>query len=142
MRASVIAAATGTLLLRAAAGDCHLTDEQFTKQLSRMKDWRGIYAVFKHNLPDCPDDGVFAEGYSEVIVVALANRWSDLATLQKLIARDTAFESFVYRHIDATTDIKDLRHALINATTKCPDDATHLCDEIARRCRSAIAEMP
>jgi hypothetical protein len=142
MRTSVIATLVGAVLLQTAAGDCHLTDTEFIKQLSTMKDWPTIYAVFKRNLPACPDDGFYAEGYSDVIVAALANRWSDLPTLNKLLAQDKALQSFVYRHINATTDINDLRRALSNATTKCPSGATSLCNELATRCRSAIAEMP
>ena len=145
MRTSVFVASAVVLVFQAAylkARDCRLTDEQFFKQLSTMNDWRSIYAVFKQNLPACPDDGSFAEGYTEVIVVALANRWPELQDLENLVARDGTFRQFVYRHIDATADIKDLRRVLSNAKTKCPTRSTQLCKDIATRAQSAIAQHP
>lgn len=123
------------------AKDCGVSDEQFLKQLSKMKDWQSIYSVFKINLPACPDDGFYAEGYSDVVVVALSKRWSDLGTLQALMARDAEFREFVYKHIDATTDEKDLGRVLRNARTRCPIKAKRLCEEIAVRAKRAIAEL-
>jgi len=68
MRVSIIVSLTPLFLLllaplTKARADCRLTDEEFMKQLAKMKDWPGIYAVFKRNLPGCPDDGFFAEGF-------------------------------------------------------------------------------
>ena len=145
MRALVAIALGGALMLTgpslSADGNqgCPVTDEQFFKQLSAMKDWATIYSVFKHNL--CPDDGFYAEGYSDVVVVALARRWSDVGKLQGMVVRDPSFRRFVLAHIDATTDEKDLRRVLRNARTRCPPDSTCLCHEIAARTKEAIAEV-
>jgi len=147
MRALIVLALVGVLTATSESSgaeggiDCSVTDEQFLKQLSTMKDWPSIYSVFKHNLPACPDDGFYAEGYSDVIVVALARRWSDVGKLQDLVAGDPRFKRFVLSHIDATTDEKDLRLILRNARTKCPPNTARLCREIAVRARAAIAEV-
>jgi hypothetical protein len=137
----------GTVLCLAAAAtaaadakSCPVTDEQFVEQLSTMKDWSTIYSVFKRNLPACPDDGFYAEGYTEAVVVALANRWSDLGELEKLLGPDANFRRFVYQHINASADEKDLQRVLSNARTKCPPGSARLCGEIAARAKTAIAQ--
>ncbi|MHB8916285.1 MAG: hypothetical protein ACYC4K_10795 [Thiobacillus sp.] len=119
---------------------CPITDQEFVSQLSTMKDWKTIYAVFKTNLPGCPDDGMFAEGYSDVIVRALAKRWNS-RELKNLTDRNSAFRAFVLRHIDATTDPDELNQALKNARAKCPVGASRLCKEVARNATAAIKEM-
>lgn len=122
-------------------GGCPLTDQEFVSQLSTMNDWKTIYAVFKRNLPACPDDGMFAEGYSDVVVRAFAKRWSQVRELQALTTRDPAFRAFVLRHIDATVDPKELDQTLRNAKARCPVGANRLCKEIAANAAAAIKEM-
>lgn len=117
---------------------CTITDQEFVSQLSTMKDWKTIYAVFKTNFPGCPDDGMFAEGYSDVIVRALAKRWNNGRELKILTDRNPAFRAFVLRHIDATTDPDELNQALKNARSKCPVGASRLCKEVARIATAAI----
>ena len=119
-------------------GNCRLTEEQFIKQMARMSDWPTIYAVFKQNLPACPDDGFFAEGYTEVVVRTLAKHWADIGQLQKLVTRDARFRHFVYRHIDGTADLDDLHQVLNNARTRCPEGSGRLCAEIALRAKAAV----
>ncbi len=123
----------------ATSSTCPITDEQFFQQLSTMKEWTTIYSVFKRNLPACPDDGFYAEGYTEAVVVVLAKRWADLGQLDKLVTQDAKFRQFVHRHINASADEKDLRQVLRNARTKCPTESTRLCGEIAARARAAMA---
>ena len=120
---------------------CSLTDEQFLQQLTTMKSWPEIHAVYKRNLPACADDGVYGEGYTEVVVVALARRWSELGELQRFANRDPAFRRFVYHHIDASADEGDLRKVANNARTMCPPNARPLCDEIATRADAAIGVL-
>ena len=122
------------------AADCRVTDEDFIKrQLPTMKDWQNIYSVFKKNIPQCPDDGVFAEGYDAVVVKTLAKRWSDLPQLKTLASEDTVFRSFVYKHISATTDRHDLQHVLHNANANCPPNCSKLCSDIAGRAKLLLA---
>jgi hypothetical protein len=128
--------------LSKANADCGLTHEQFMKQLATMKDWPSIYAIFKRNLPGCPDDGFFAEGYDDVVVTALAKRWSNLHALKKLALRDRSFRDFVYQHISVTADANDLRGVLVNAQKRCPPDCSQLCSEITAHAKSAIAQLP
>jgi hypothetical protein len=125
----------------AMSSTCPVTDEQFLKQLSTMKEWTTIYSVFKRNLPGCPDDGFYAEGYTEAVVVALAKRLADLGELDKLVTQDVKFRRFVYRHIDASADENDLRRVLRNTRTKCPTESARLCGQIAARARAAIAQV-
>ena len=106
-----------------------------------MKDWATIYAVFKHNLPRCPDDGFYSEGYTDVVVVALAKRWDDLGELNKLMYSDAHFKRFVFRHITASADEKDLRQVLRNARAKCPGELRRLCGQIAAEARTAIGQL-
>ena len=128
------------ILAHAAEVQCPVTDQQFLDGLSKMKDWSSIYVVFKQNIPKCPDDGFYAEGYTEVVVVALARKWDDLTQLAGLMEKDPAFRKFVYRHISGSADLSDLRQVLRNAEGRCPVDAKPLCAEIAKRTRVAVKE--
>jgi hypothetical protein len=139
MRALLTVAIAGTFVFHVNARDCQLTDEQFTKQLATMKDWRRMYAVFKENLPTCPDDGFFAEGYDDVVATVLAKHWGDLPELKKLTARDSNFRDFVYRHISATANPTDLQLVLANARVACPTGCLQLCDGIAATAKRAVA---
>lgn len=123
------------------ADGCTLTAQEFVQQLSTMKDWRTIYAVFKHNLPRCPDDGMFAEGYSDVVVHGLAKHWRSIQELQTITASDPAFLTFVIRHVDATADAEELKQTLRNATTRCPVGASVLCKQIGAGAAAAIEEL-
>jgi len=140
---AILAVALNSVLSIATAdgNSCPITDEQFASQVSTMKDWSVIYSVFKRNLPACPDDGFYAEGYTEAVVVALAQRWFDLRELENLVARDANFRQFVYRHIDASAGETDLRSVLNNAQTKCPKTSVRLCRDIAARAKAAIGEL-
>jgi hypothetical protein len=109
----------------------------FSRQLAAVKDWNAFYSLHKK----CPDDGEYGEAVSNAVVVTLANRWSDVPALGRLIARDTAFRRVVFRHIDATTDEKDLRRILSNAQTKCPAGRKKLCSDIGAAAKAAIADL-
>jgi hypothetical protein len=137
--AIVIFAVTTTA--RSDTSGCRLSDQAFTAQLHMLKDWNAIYTFVKRNLPSCPDDGMYGEGYSDVIVHGLAKQWSYMPQLQTLIARHPTFHSFVLGHINATTDPDELKETLDNATGRCPFDMDDLCTEIAASAREAIKEL-
>jgi len=120
---------------------CPVTEEQFLQQLAAMKDWPAIYSVWKSDVPACPDDGFYAEGYSRAVVSALAKRWADFGEGAKLIARDVKFRGFVYRHVDDAADEGDLRLLLENASAKCPAESADLCGKLAARARVALNEI-
>lgn len=96
-----------------------------------------MYSIYKL----CPDDGWYGEGMSQTVVVTLAKHWDDLPALDKLFARDSSFRRLVLRHIDATTDEKDLRRVLSNTQTKCPAGHVKLCRDIEAAAKAAIADL-
>jgi len=122
-------------------GECKLTDAEFFQQLDTMTSWPATYSVYKKNLPACPDDGMFADGYSDVVVVAVAKQWATLKEFQRLGTKDPGFRSWALGHIDATTSDEDLQEIVKNASAKCPKKSMALCEELARRAKEAIAEQ-
>jgi hypothetical protein len=137
---SVAAIAVGSPLARADAG-AGCNDREFLAQLDKLRDWNAIHAFVKRNLPKCPDDGVYGEGYSDLVVRAFANHWSYLPQLVSIVARDPGFEAFVLRHIDETTDAKELNKTRQNATDLCPPDMEDLCKKIGTRAAEALKRL-
>lgn len=129
------------VIAQESASDCRASDEEFVSQLSTMKDWETIYSVYRANLPCFPDDGMYAEGYSDVIVRAFATQWEDIKILYTLASRNPEFRAFVLRHINATTDPIELEQALSNAESKCPAGIDTLCKEVAKEAVTALEEM-
>jgi hypothetical protein len=111
--------------------------DDFSTRLASLKSWSALHEIYKQ----CPDDGEYGEGLSNTVVTMLANRWTTLPSLERLAARDSSFKRLVLRHIDATTDEKDLRRALSNAQTKCPAKQSRLCAEISAALKAAIADL-
>lgn len=111
-------------------------DDFFTR-LPSVKTWSALHAIYKL----CPDDGEYGEGLSNTVVTMLANHWSNLPSLERIALRDSSFKRLVLRHIDSTTDEKDLRRALSNAQAKCPAKQTRLCAEISAALKAAIADL-
>ena len=121
-------------------GACPVSDEQFFSQLSKARDWAAFYSMYQINVLHCPDDGFYAEGYSDRVVYLLANRWSDLPTLSHLIQSDQEFRVFVYRHIDATADTDELKRLQANAQYRCPTGSFAICQALARSAKVALAD--
>jgi len=77
------------------------------------------------------DDGSIAKGNSDAMARLLVDKWQEIAKLQSLRNRDSGFEKYIMRHIDATLDADDAdtsqllnnvfpteaRHCLISVTT-------------------------
>lgn len=77
------------------------------------------------------DDGSIAKGNSDAMARLLVDKWQEIAKLQSLRNRDSGFEKYIMRHIDATLDADDadtrqllnnvfpteVRHCLISVTT-------------------------
>ena len=120
---------------------CALTDEQIIAVINTLRDWRKIHAFYTAHFPPCPDDGVFAEGYSELVVRTLAKNWSNVHELTAATRQDRRFKAFVLRHIDATTNEVDLRVILSSATSHCPKGSAALCAEIRNASSQAISEL-
>lgn len=97
-----------------------------------------VHAVFKRNFPACPDDGLYADGYTNMVVGMFATNWRDLNTLSDLAAKDSGFRSFVLRHVDISAGEDDLRRVLRSTQADCPKQSVRLCKEIAHRCKQAL----
>ena len=98
--------------------------------------WKDLYLLFK-TYQGC-DDGLYAEGYSDFVAQSLAKHWDRFDELVSLVAKDSGFQDFVLRHIDATADRGDISSLLNNARTRCPPGSTLFCKEIEKAALLAI----
>lgn len=106
--------------------------------LFRVKTWSDL-RHWRNTFPEC-DDGYLAEGVSEFVTKSLADRWSELASLQSEIERDPQFKPFVVRHVDATAGPERLEAIVENATSRCPSAEAVLCSGLAHAARVALRE--
>ncbi|MCV2371366.1 hypothetical protein [Roseateles oligotrophus] len=120
---------------------CALTDAEFAASINTLRDWSKIHEFHKKNFPPCPDDGMFAEGYSELVVRTLSTEWVQFGQLGRLAAADAKFKAFVLRHIDATTNEADLRQIEERAKNACPAGHSALCRQVASAAGAAINEL-
>jgi hypothetical protein len=118
---------------------CPVTDKEFLHQITSSGDWMDVHAVFKRNFPACEDEGLYADGYTNMVVGILAANWNDLHTLDELATKNDAFKQFVLRHIGISAGEDDLKRVLLSAQTACPSQSAALCKEIAKRCKAALA---
>src|SRR6266513_1706248 len=95
-------------------------------EASTLNSWKAVHKSFQR-YAHC-DDGAIAEGYSESITLLLANQWSTLASLVKLMAEDPPFERFIIRHIDETVPRERLTKIASNAKRSCPKKHRSLCE--------------
>lgn len=95
-----------------------------------LDNWNAVYQSFKR-FSQC-DDGGIAEGYSDDVGKLLADHWDQFPALVKLATNDRAFQIFVVRHIDETIPADTLKKVVKNAKTRCPVNATGLCQLIAK----------
>ena len=145
LRTSILLLALGALGQTASAGSsatsCALTDQQFATAINTLREWPKIHSFYKAHFPPCPDDGMFAEGYSELVVRTLATNWSNLHELRVAGSQDPRFKAFVLRHIDATANEADLRVIRTSATSQCPKGSGSLCAEIRKASSRALSEL-
>ena len=145
LRTSILVLALGALVGSGHAGSnaktCALTDQQFATAINTLREWPKIHAFYRAHFPPCPDDGMFAEGYSELVVRTLATNWSSLSELRVAAGQDPRFKAFVLRHIDATTNEADLRFIQASATSQCPKGNGSLCAEIRKASSVALREL-
>ena len=126
---------------RIAESPCRLTDVQFVQALNDLHNWKRLHSFVRMYMPACPDDGMFAEGYSEVVVRTLADKWKDLPSLASIAARDKDFLKFVLRHIDATAAEADLKTVQNNARGRCPKEHLALCAKIGKEAKLALEDV-
>lgn len=137
---SVAAIEAGSPVARADAG-AGCNDGEFLAQLNQLQDWNAIHTFVKRNLPRCTDDGMYGEGYSDMVVHAFAKHWSYLPQLVSIVARDPGFEAFALRHINETADPQELKKTRQNATDRCPPDMEDFCKTIATHAGEALKRL-
>jgi hypothetical protein len=109
------------------------------KAVDYLRTWKDLYISYlKYSA--C-DDGSIAEGWSGFVVSTLSQRWSTLGDLEALIKHDKNYEQFILRHIDATTDEKDLSNIVTHASKDCPDGFEELCSKIGKAAMDALKEL-
>ena len=120
---------------------CRLTDVQFMQALNGLHDWKRLHSFVRMYMPACPDDGMFAEGYSEVVVRTLADNWKDLPSLASIAWRDKDILKFVLRHINATAAEADLKTVQNNARIRCLKEHLALCAKLGQEAKLALEEV-
>ncbi len=124
-----------------AAPACALTDAEFATALRTLKSWQAINQFHMKHFPPCPDDGMYAEGYSDLIVRTLAMRWSNIPELSSEAKARPVFLEFVLKHIDASADETQLKQVQRRATTQCPSGHAELCNALRKSAQAALAEL-
>lgn len=124
--------------LACAQDGCPVNDKEFLHQITSSSDWVDVHAVFKRNFPACQDEGLYADGYTNMVVGVLATNWPDLHTLDDMAVKNEEFRAFVLRHIGASAGEEGLRRVLRSAQEECPKQSARLCKEIAQRCQRSL----
>ncbi len=108
--------------------------------MSSINSWDDVYNFYKKYKQF--DDGYVAEGISDSVAKMFANHWDQLQVFVKLAKKDEKFFEFVTRHIDATTDDKDLEMIINNSTNNCPKSVpSSICLKIEEEAKKALQEM-
>ena len=124
--------------MNAYASNCSVADQNaLLAELPTLKTWAAIHRAFRKYAPQC-DDGAMAEGFSDAIVGQLATRWDALLELDRMATADSAFRSFVLRHIDASADEAQLKQVAGNAANRCPSRQKRICTDLASAARRAV----
>ena len=120
---------------------CRLDPARRIAETSRssLRTWADVRRSYQSFVVDrACDDGVMAEGYSNVVVGLLANRWTQLPELERLSREDASFGAFVLQHLDATADEEELAAVAEHAATACPPEHSALCQMIEDHSRAAL----
>jgi hypothetical protein len=110
----------------------------FLYQVDRLPDWHALQEF--HAKPSCPDEDVFSLAYSDLVVRTLAEHWSGVGELKKVMASDPEFGAFVFKHIDYQGTRAQLTKTVSNATTSCPPGDASLCQHIATLAQAALTQ--
>jgi hypothetical protein len=113
----------------------------FFKEINPAKrSWKNLYEIYKESPSYC-DDGAYGAGYSDFVVQSLAKYWNRFDELLSFTRKDPSFQSFVLKHIDATTDLGDLETLSKNVRKNCPASEVPFCKEIDKKARAAIEDI-
>ena len=122
------------------AEDCPDYELFFQEINPAKKSWKNLYKIYKESSSSC-DDGAYGEGYSDFVVQSLAKYWNRFDELLSFTKKDPSFQSFILKHIDATTDLDDLKTLSKNVREKCPVTEIPFCKEINKKARAAIEDI-
>ena len=111
----------------AAQTSCALAEEA----TDGLDSWPKVYHAYQQ-FPECDDGGV-AEGYADKIEQLLADHWSDLDVLMKLVKSDPNFEAFVVRHLGEITTLPNAQAITRHAKQSCPRAAHALCARLVEQ---------
>lgn len=103
------------------------------KTWKQVEDYRARYHA-------C-DDGAIAEGVSDAVVRLLAHRWTTLPALKAEVSQDANLLPFVLRHIDATTDDRNIAAIARQSKSACPAGSKPLCRQLGRAAADTLKEM-
>ena len=81
-------------LIPVAQGDGITRDEM----VLRARNWHDLYAIYKRLGRTA--DGVVAGAFTDKVSELLADQWSTVSDLQRIVRRDTAFRKFVLTNIN------------------------------------------
>jgi hypothetical protein len=96
--------------------------------ITSLDNWEAVRLAHQR-FAHC-DDGVVAEGFTDVVVRTLASHWSSFSEVAAISDRDPKFRSFLLRHINASADKQQLAQVAALAQSKCPHGQRNLCAAI------------
>jgi hypothetical protein len=106
------------------------------QESAHVASWSELQS-FREKFRSCPDDGVYAEIYSDLVTTILSNSWTSLAELDALASHDPTYLNFVLKHIDVTSPGDRLDRIEKLAKGSCPPKLTALCEKIS----TAVAQI-
>ncbi len=123
------------------AADCPKTLEKEALDVaSTLRGWGALHTAYMR-FGAC-DDGAVAEGFTESVVRILADKWTTVKNLGRFVKMDPSFLRFVYNHIDATADPKDIQRIRNNLKRPgCPKGNRRVCREIELAVTRTLEEI-
>ena len=106
---------------------------------SVLNTWPEVLASFR-KFGHC-DNGAISEGYSVSVVAMLADRWNQVAELDKALSTEPTFRAFVLRHIDETAGRDEFNRLVANAAVRCPPQSVPTCEAVLTRARELQREL-
>jgi hypothetical protein len=126
------------------APECEV--ENFVTDLKRLdqdikKDEGQSWQKVRKFVARCPDDGFWAEAYSDLVTRQLAANWKDFENFLEIAKTDRDFYHFTLRHLDATVSPTDLEMVVKNTQDRCPDSARRICSELGEQARASLEDQ-
>lgn len=97
---------------------------KYFKEIADVSTWE----VIKKLSMEYPDDGVFAEGFSEKVEWLFHNKYSDF--FKKEIFKDKGYYLFIKRHIDHTWSYGSSEQLKLRLSNNCPVACEKICKDL------------